>query len=141
MKEFDEIQKSLEEAECDLMSREKALGKEDHKELLFLEAKHSKKKKEPKSLICIYCGEESIDEMFKMNHKCEKPQVVDSKLRCLPSRPIKNLFFKVVYNGKNYRFENYNSAMKFRNLVWIQKKSIKEAMKEPTLLWWVEVKK
>jgi len=133
MKELDEIQREIEESKSQLMSREKAFGKEDHRELLYIENKFKKKRQ---SYICLYCGEKSKRNNFELDHKCKHPQVVLEKIRSLPSRPIKNIFFKVIYNEKVYEFKDYLSAMKFRSLVWTKKMSIKEAKKDKSISWW-----
>lgn len=118
---------------CD---RKKALGKEAHRQLLMIEGKTEKKKKLKDEYICLYCGEKSFDKGFIYRHiKCGNAIVVlKHEIEC-PLRPKEYRFFTVIYNGSIFRFEDYESSMRFRHLIWKRKMVIRDAMKCPDLKW------
>ena len=123
-----------------LMDREKALGKEAHDHLLELEGKAEEVKRGEikEKMICLYCGEraEANPSRFTALHKCDKPMIVEEKKWPMPSRPIQEIFFKVIYDKKTYRFLDYESAMKFRRLLWLEEVPLKTVLLDNTLRWY-----
>ena len=135
------FEKDIKELEkIGLFSREAALGKEAHNHLLKLEGRAGAVKKGEirKKMICVYCGAKAVanPERFKALHKCEKPMIFELKDWPMPTRPIKVEFFKVIYNGKAYRFADYMSAMKFRRQLWIKEIPLKVVLLDETLKWY-----
>ena len=120
-----------------LMSRAMAIGKEADAELTLLENKEKPVKHERKvKRVCLYCGEESEKSDFILTHKCNTPTIVEKKNWPCPSRPKEVRFFEVVYNKKTYKFLDYFSAMRFRNLVWIESIPLCNALDDKHLRWY-----
>jgi hypothetical protein len=115
-----------------LFKRDMAIDKEDEIFLSDIEGKPRKKEK----YVCLYCGLKSDEESFLYIHQCESPMVVLEKKWPMPTRPIRKIYFEIKYNSKIYRFQDYESAMLFRRLLWIIEVPLQTALKHKDLKWW-----
>jgi len=127
---FNKLYEELEKT--GLMDRRLALGKEADDELSILEGKP---KKPGVKKICLYCGELSTDTEFQYLHNCAKPTVIEEKEWECPSRPKKVVCFEILYNRKTYKFYDYESAMLFRRLVWLDEVPLCNALENKDLRW------
>ena len=125
-----------------LFDRRKALGKEADEVLTEIEILEGSKTPEArnkykpkKNMVCVYCGEKSIYEEFKYIHTCQKPMIGEQEKWPMPSRPIMTYIYTVKLLMQSFHFADYESALLFRRLIYIEARPISEVITNPELNW------
>jgi len=124
--------------ELDLFSREKALGREAHEHLLELEGDKEGLKKlrgEYIPRMCLHCGKKSTDKNFRGKHKCGGKNIIDGTKIPKPEHIGRKIMIPIKFHNKIFKFEHNKSAELFIRLVYKEKLTIRDAIKDKRLDW------
>jgi len=131
---FEKLMRELEAT--GIMSRSMALGEDADENLSIMEGTKIDPKERKVDRICLHCGARSNSPEFIYTHECETPTIIEYKNWPCPSRPKEVKFFEIKYHTKTYKFHNYHSAMRFRQLIWLDNIPLRDAIKDKYLRWY-----